>query len=314
MKNIRRYIQFLFLGASVYLGVAFAIFLHKVKLNDFSMVKPGGVEAFLPISELMAFKRFILSGQYDWVHPAGLSLFIIFLIITIIYKRSFCGYVCPVGLISELVSSVGMGRKMNKYVAYVMSALKYILLAFFGYIILINMPLPAIEMFMKSPYNIIADAKMLEFFTQPGHTTMIFLVLIVALTLIYKGFWCRFVCPYGLFHSIFGMLSPMPVKRHKEACTNCMACTKACPMDIDVHLKTTVLHTDCIGCHECVRARTNENCLTVGKNFDMKKTAFIIGGAVVVMIIIAIAAGLWNSRIPAEEYGQWLVNIGSVSH
>lgn len=314
MRN-RRIVQLIFFVSSIYLGFMFVRFLNAVKSGNFDVTKPGGVEAFLPISALAALKRFIATGNYDWVHPAGLSLFIIFIVISFLFRRSFCGYVCPVGFVSEMVSLIGRGKRVNRYVGYVLSVLKYGLFAFFAYIILFSMPVSAIEGFLNSPYNKLADAKMLEFFVSPGVSTMVFVVAMIVLTLIFKGFWCKFLCPYGVFHSVIAAFSPFVIKRNADACVNCMKCTEACPMSIQVHESKLVLNPDCIGCHDCVAVRQNEKCLqTCGKDIKAKYLPFAVFGITVVLIAAAIAFGLWQSRVPSSEYAFWLSKLEQLSH
>lgn len=314
MRN-RRIVQLIFFASSIYLGVMFVRFLNHIKGGDFTVVKPGGVEAFLPISALAALKRFIATGNYDWVHPAGLSLFIIFIVLSFLFRRSFCGYVCPVGLVSEAVSLIGKGMRVNRYAGYLLSVVKYGLFGFFGYIILINMPVAAIEGFLQSPYNKLADAKMLEFFTAPGTITIVFVIAMTALTLIFKGFWCKYLCPYGVFHSLIAAFSPFVIKRNADACVNCMKCTNACPMNIQVHESKLVLNPDCIGCHDCIAVRQNEKCLqTCGRDIKAKYLPFAVFGVAAVLIIAAMVFGLWHSSVSAEEYAFWLSRLGQLSH
>lgn len=314
MRN-RRIVQFIFFASSIYLGIMFVRFLNHIQSGRFDIVKPGGVEAFLPISALAALKRFILTGSYDWVHPAGLSLFIIFMIVSFLFRRSFCGYICPVGFVSEMVSLIGRGMRVNKYAGYVLSVVKYGLFGFFAYIILVNMPVSAIEGFLQSPYNKLADAKMLEFFTSPGTITIIFVISMSALTLLFKGFWCKYLCPYGVFHSVIAAVSPFVIKRNADACVSCMKCTNACPMNIQVHEAKLVLNPDCIGCHDCIAVRQNEECLqTCGKDIKAKYLPFAVLGVSTALILAAVAFGLWNSSVSAEEYAFWLSRLGQLSH
>jgi polyferredoxin len=311
----RRIVQLIFFTSSIYLGLMFVRFLSQLKSGHFDAVKPGGVEAFLPISALAALKRLVVTGNYDWVHPAGLSLFIIFIIISFLFRRSFCGYVCPVGFVSEIVSVIGLGKGVNRYVGYVLSLVKYGLFAFFAYIILLSMPVSSIESFLSTPYNKVADAKMLDFFTSPGTATVVFVIVVVALTFIFKGVWCKYLCPYGALHSVVAAVSPFVIRRDASACVNCMKCTEVCPMDIKVHKAKLVLNPDCIGCHDCLAVRHNEKCLqTCKKDIRAKYLPYAVFGVAAVLIIAAMAFGLWNSNVPAGEYAFWLSKLGQLSH
>ena len=311
--KIRTLIQTLFLLCSLYIGVSFAHYLHSIMTGDMNVVKPGGVEAFLPISAFMSFKYFLMTGVFDRVHPAGLSLFIIFLIISAVFKRSFCGYVCPVGFVSELISKTGAKVRLNRYAGYILSLPKYLLFIFF-FAMITMMSAGAIAAFQRSQYNMVADAKMLYFFTRPTMTTAVVIGAIVLLTLVIKGFWCRFLCPYGVLQSIAGYLSPFYIKRHKEHCTNCGKCAKACPMGIEVNKKGMVLSPDCIGCHDCVRVRDNDRCLTVGRGYRPDRLAVWIVCVLSVLVIFAMVAGFWDSSIKSADYLRLLNGIDGIGH
>jgi len=310
---VRRVIQYFFLLTTIYIGIRFFFFLGALRAGDTSAVKPGGVEAFLPISALMGLKRFVMSGNYDMVHPAGLTLLIVFLLISIVFKRGFCGYICPIGLISETVGSVGKNIKIHRFAAYPLFLLKYLLLGFFVYIILIQMSLPSIEGFLNAPYNKVSDAKMMDFFADPSRTTLIVIAVLMILGLLFRNFWCRFLCPYGALMGLISMISPFKIQRDKDACINCMKCTQVCPMDIQVHKAGTVHSPECIGCHDCVRVRANDKCLKTYKTDYRYITlaVFIIFWA---SITAAILTGFWQSEVSSEEYRFWLERLGQLSH
>ena len=75
------------------------------------------------------------------------------------------------------------------------------------------MPLEAIEGFLRSPYNAAADAKMLLFFLHPSATSLAVIVGLVALSLVVKHLWCRYLCPYGALLGVASLLSPLSVRR-----------------------------------------------------------------------------------------------------
>ena len=74
-----------------------------------SSPRPAAAEAFLPLSALLGLKRFLLTGQYDPIHPAGLTILLVALCTAILCRRGFCGYLCPVGWLSGLLARLGHG-------------------------------------------------------------------------------------------------------------------------------------------------------------------------------------------------------------
>lgn len=71
------------------------------------------------------------------------------------------------------------------------------LLAAILYSFVVSMDLPSIEWFLKSPYNLVADIKMLQYFLAPGTLTLGVIVVMVLGSIFLPGFWCRGFCPYG---------------------------------------------------------------------------------------------------------------------
>jgi polyferredoxin len=100
LSNLRRAVQALFFLYIVGIGVRFIIYLNALNSGDMSASKPFGVEGFLPISALLGLKQLVLTFTYDRVHPAGLTIFIAIIVMSIVLKKSFCSHICPVGFIS----------------------------------------------------------------------------------------------------------------------------------------------------------------------------------------------------------------------
>ena len=88
--------------------------------------------------------------------------------------------------------------------------------------------------FMASPYGLIADVKMLNFFRHIGETGLIVVGVFVAASVFVPNFWCRFVCPYGALLGLASWLSPMKIRRNPEPCIDCAKCAKACPSALPV--------------------------------------------------------------------------------
>lgn len=311
---IRRTLQSIFFIITIYGGVSFYYFVEALKENRFDIVKPGSVEAFLPLSALMALKQFIFTGTYDMVHPAGLLILIMAVLISIIFKKGFCSTICPVGFVSELISESGLKIKIHKYIFPFFAWIKYALFGFFAYAILYQMSVFDINGFLRSPYNIVADAKMLYFFQHPSMTTIIVLGSLIFLTMLFKNLWCRFLCPYGAMLGLLSMLSPFKVKRDKKSCTSCKACSNACPMDIEIHKKNIVHTPECFGCFECVKNKSNQNCLSVQRVKNYKIMHPFAAAILFSVIGIAVICGFWFSETDNKVYAEYLKNIRQLSH
>ena len=81
----------------------------------------------------------------------------------------------------------------------------------FFWAIVVGMDKTALYKFMHSTYNYAADAKMLLFFTDISQTAAITLVVLAALSVVLKNFWCRYLCPYGALLGLASLLGvPVP--------------------------------------------------------------------------------------------------------
>jgi polyferredoxin len=106
--------------------------------------------------------------------------------------------------------------------------LKYLLLGFFVWAVT-SMAADELAAFMNSPYGVIADVKMLNFFRHIGETGAIILGVLVLASLLIQNFWCRYLCPYGALLGIAALFSPARIRRNPETCIDCAKCAKACP-------------------------------------------------------------------------------------
>ena len=141
-------------------------YAQGVSGNGAFVPRPAAAEAFLPLSALLGLKRLLLTGQYDPIHPAGLTILLVALCTAILCRRGFCGYLCPVGwlsgLLARLGTRLGVSCRPGRRLEWLLSAPKYVLLAAILYSFVVSMDLPSIEWFLKSPYNLVADIKMLR--------------------------------------------------------------------------------------------------------------------------------------------------------
>ena len=110
--------------------------------------RPPSVESFLPISALVGLKRFLLTGYWDPVHPAGLTILAAAIVGALLARKAFCGWVCPVGTISRGLEWLGeklFWRRrwpvVPRWLDLALMSLKYVLLALFAWAILWQMPL-----------------------------------------------------------------------------------------------------------------------------------------------------------------------------
>jgi polyferredoxin len=141
----------------------------------------------------------------------------VFRLSSVLLKKAFCSWLCPVGTISEYLWK--FGRRMfhrniaiSRWLDIPLRSLKYLSMGFFLFIVF-SMSAEVLNAFMLSPFGIIADVKMLNFFRNIGIVGAAVLVSLVLLSIVIQNFWCRFLGPYGALMGIMATLSPVRIRR-----------------------------------------------------------------------------------------------------
>ena len=323
LKNghkLRKAIQCGFLATCLLIGVQFYFWYRHFATggNSIEVPRPAGVEGFLPLSALISLKHWLSTGIFNHVHPASLVIFLAVLAVSLVFKKSFCSFICPVGLLSEWHWKLGrkvfgrnlvapFGWKPPRWMDYSLRSLKYLLLYFFLNAILRGMNTDALKAFIDSPYNKIADVKMMLFFLEMSTFAFGVILLLMLASLFISNFWCRYLCPYGGLLGILGFLSPVKIRREASTCTDCMACTRACPAMIQVHEAAIVRSDECTSCLDCVKVCPVENTLYPGVAFSKwsvspRTVALGVLAIFLVFYITGRMTGHWENNITSQEY------------
>lgn len=309
----RSSVQLAFALLCIWIGIEFYLFMQwglSAGVEPY-FERPPGVEGFLPISALMGILHWIESGTLNTIHPAGTIILIGIIVISIIMKKAFCSWMCPIGTISESLWMLGQKIfKRNivvwKWLDYPLRSLKYLLLFFFVYSIAV-MSVEELEIFINSPYNKVADIKMYLFFAEISQFALWTIIILMLLSVVIKNFWCRYLCPYGALLGLTGLLSPLRITRTKETCIDCELCTKVCPSNIQVHKVGQVWSDECTSCLRCVEECPVKDTLML----RTKKTAPAVSnwamGSLVVGVFIAttglgMLTGHWKNSVQKDEY------------
>src|SRR5512140_3786057 len=98
-----------FLVLNVAIGVQFWIFVRFFETGAEApfLPRPPGVEGWLPIAALLNLKATLLTGELPRLFPAGLVLLVAFLATSLLFRKAFCSWLCPVGTISEWLWKLG---------------------------------------------------------------------------------------------------------------------------------------------------------------------------------------------------------------
>lgn len=266
-QQTRRAVQFAFLLLNIFLGIKFILWVRYFESHGATMYvdRPAGVDGWLPIAGLINLRYFLTTHHMPAIHPAAMVLFVVFVAASLLLKKAFCSWLCPVGTMSEYLWKLGrkvFGRNLDvpKWLDLPLRSLKYLLLGFFLFIVL-TMSADSLIGFLMSPFGIVADVKMLNFFRYIGTIGLAVMMVLVALSVVIQNFWCRYLCPYGALMGIISSLSPVKIRRDAEACIDCGKCNKACPSHLPVDKLVQIRSLECTACMECVAACPAENAL-----------------------------------------------------
>lgn len=122
-QKLRWCVQIAFFIVVLVIGWQFYTFVKYCEAGGkgFYLPRPPGVESFLPISALMGTKYFFGTGVINPIHPAGFVIFGTLLLTALFFKRGFCGWICPIGTVSEWEWRFGdwFLKKLPQRVSYV---------------------------------------------------------------------------------------------------------------------------------------------------------------------------------------------------
>ncbi len=176
------------------------------------------------------------------------------------FGRFICGWACPFGFLQELLYKI----PSKKYsIPPLLSWCKYGVLLLF----VIVLPLVFVDQFgLGKPWfcKFICPAGTLEagipmvLLVPDLRTTLGFLYLnkiaillgVIVWSVLASRPFCRTICPLGAFYALFNRVSLVKLDLDKEACTNCKACHKVCP--VEIHFNETPGSGECINCMKCM--------------------------------------------------------------
>lgn len=216
---------------------------------------PGALGS-CPIGSLQA-----VIGSWNFKFAYYLSGFLIF--IGVLIGRFVCGWLCPFGLIQDLLHKIPFVKKINTFKGdKLLRKLKYVILI--GFVIL--MPLYLVDIIGQgNPYFckyicpvgtmeggwflvLLNDALKETVGALYAWKNVLLFINIISAIIIYRPF-CKYVCPLGAIYSVFNPISAFKYRVNKEKCTNCGACAKSCKMNVNPVENPN--HLECIRCGKC---------------------------------------------------------------
>ncbi|WP_273327137.1 4Fe-4S binding protein [Vallitalea guaymasensis] len=177
--------------------------------------------------------------------------------------RFVCGWLCPFGLIQELIHKIPLPKlKVNKTFNK-LKYMKYLILVVFVFLLpmfwvnIVGMGKPTFCEFI-CPAGTLEGGIPLVLLNKPLRAVIGFLytwkIALLVITIIISIFifrpFCRFICPLGAIYSLFNPISLYRLKIDSDKCTSCGICSRKCKMQVDVYKNPNSL--ECIRCGECI--------------------------------------------------------------
>lgn len=186
--------------------------------------------------------------------------------------RVICGFLCPVGLIQELLHRIPSPKWKKGRITRVLSYCKYVVLALFVIAVPLFQYAPGFCKYIcpagtfEAGFPLVFKNKFLRTMLGRLFTIKVLLLVLILIGCVFcfRAF-CRFLCPLGAIYSFFHPVAVFGIRVDSTKCTHCNACVRCCPMDI-----RTVGDRECVHCGSCIDA-CPEQCIRYGTDLSPKK-------------------------------------------
>lgn len=221
---------------------------------------PGAVAA-CPIGALQA-----TIGSYEYKFAFYVAGFMI--LIGTFMGRFVCGWLCPFGLIQDLLNQIPLPSKMKihtfrgdhqlRWLKYLILAVFVILLPLFitdligqGYPWFCKLICPVGTLEGGIPL-VLLNKKLLAIVGFLFKWKMAILMITILLAVIIYRPFCKYICPLGAIYSLFNPISMLKYTVDMDKCISCGACAAVCQMGCDPVKNANSL--ECIRCGKCKAA------------------------------------------------------------
>jgi ferredoxin len=209
------------------------------------------------------------------------------ILLAILFRRSFCGIICPFGTLQDLSGKLGKLIFKKKYhipdkIDKPLRFLKYVIL-----IITLFMAWKTASLWIApfDPWSAYGHLFSGELFNE-YLIGFVLLIIVLAGSMLYDRFFCKYMCPMGAFLGIISKISLFKIKRDENKCINCGLCTRSCPANIKVQELNEINTAECTGCGECVL-----NCPVKG-TLELKHSKKTVKPLIYILITLTVFAGI----------------------
>lgn len=260
----------------------------------------------------------------------------ILLLYCVLFGRMICGWLCPFGLIQELLYKIPTPKLKKSPITRILSYLKYVILVFFVFIVSItyalrDTPLPAFCKYICPAGTIEGGLALLSNKVNASYFSMlgplftwkfVVMISIVVGSVFAFRLFCRFLCPLGGLYGLFNRFSFFGIKLEQPKCIDCGKCVSHCKLDI-----RHVGDQECISCGECVDVCPTQAIQWKGGKLFLKenegtkpapkrrKVTQLLTAVLMLTVLIGALCCYWNAEdTPASTNDERGNEIGDLCH
>jgi polyferredoxin len=231
------------------------IIRHACQLAAF-IIYPGlFVSVFLAVKDIYTA---LISGKFAWsVQAPSVFLIIAVFLVTIIFGRFFCGFICSFGAMGDLMWFISSHTLKPRFRVSSQAdrILKYLKYAVLLVIVLIGWTFAVFDFDgYSSPWTVFAMAASVKSWSQPTFLLTVgalLLLIIIAGSLLIERFFCRYLCPLGALFCLTSRIRLFRIRKPRRKCDKCSLCTYKCSMGIPLGETDIVKSGECIDCFAC---------------------------------------------------------------
>jgi cytochrome c oxidase accessory protein FixG len=198
-------------------------------------------------------------GSVIWISEAYffLLVFLLFFIgimlVTVLYGRIWCGWMCPQTVLSDFARRIDAVTAWFRHHQIVKLTISHSTLVLLSTLVSANL-----IWYFVSPYDMIKDVVSGSLGPWTSGSWFFFTALIYLDLAFVRQKFCGSVCPYARFQSAFYDDRTLTIAfdlARADECIGCEACVRSCPAHIDIRKG---LQVECINCAECIDACSNQ--------------------------------------------------------
>ncbi len=293
------------------------------------LVRPDVVDGFLPIAGGLGLRAWLGQGLVDPHHPAATITVLVLSLSALLLGRAFCAWFCPLGVVGEWLH--GLRNRLlpgewtpPRWLDWLLRAQKFLVLGFLLFIILLAVPAAALPGYLASPYHQAADMKMGAFFFNLSLVSGLCLGWVLLLTATFRQGFCRYLCPYGAWLALLGLLTPLRIRRDPVRCLrssghDCDKCSRVCPSRIQVHQLIAVRSLECTSCLSCVAACPRRaDALHLGTPHRWLSPRRLLGLLCLLLLVLPLLSygllDIWVSQTPLADRHDLLQRLPWLNH